>query len=95
MIRFRSGRTRRALDHIQPAHLARIRIAAFGEVAGIASKARESCVEEIGIERKDYVCFREVVARLHRLPECQLRAFKHIVAIYRLVNMPLGRRDTP
>ena len=55
MIRFRSCRTRRAFDHIQPAHLAGIRIAPLGEVPRVAREARESRIEEIGIERKNYI----------------------------------------
>ena len=61
-----------------------------GEVADVAGVAGESGVEEVGVERDDYVGFRKIVARLDRLSEGQLRAFEHVVAIDRLVDVPLG-----
>ncbi len=42
MIRLRPGRTRRALDHVKPAHAARIGVAPFGKVSRVAREARES-----------------------------------------------------
>src|SRR5206468_299587 len=42
MIRLSSRRTRRALDHIQPTHLAGIGITPLGEIARIACLTRKS-----------------------------------------------------
>ena len=92
MICLRPGRARRALDRIQPRHLFRIRIAALGEIARIARHSRESCREKIRIERNDDIRFREVVNRLHGLPESHSRAFINVVAIHWFPEMPLGFR---
>ena len=92
MVRLRAGRTRRALDHIQPVHLAGIGIAPLGEIPRVAREAGEARVQEIGVERENYVRIFQVVLRLHRLAERQLRAFEHVVAVHRLVHMPLGLR---
>ncbi len=91
MIRLHPGRSRRALDHVQPVHVA-VGIAALGEIADVARVAGKSGVEKISVERNDDVGLRKVVARLDRLAEGQLRAFEHVVAIDRLVDMPLGLR---
>ena len=69
-----------------------IGIAALGEVADVADVAGESGVEKVGVERDDHVGLFKVVARLDRLAESQLRAFEHVVAIDRLVDVPLGLR---
>ena len=61
-------------------------------IADVSRVAGESRVEEVGVERDDDVGFREVVARFDRLSERQLRAFEHVVAIHRLVDVPLGLR---
>src|ERR1035437_1425582 len=63
MIGLRTRRSRRALDYIQAVHRS-VRIAALGEVADVAGVAGESGVEEVGVERGDYVGFRKIVARL-------------------------------
>src|ERR1700733_510783 len=68
MIRLRSCRRRRALDHIQTIHR-RVWIAAAGEVADVFHVAGESGVEKVGGERDDYVGLFEIVARLDRLAE--------------------------
>ncbi len=91
MIRLGSRRRRRALDHVQAVH-GRIGIAAAGEVADVFHVAGESGVEEVGVEGDDYVGLREIVAGLDRLAEGQLRAFEDVVAIHRLVDVPLGLR---
>src|SRR5436305_15054311 len=93
MIRLRSRRAWRALDHIQPRHLLRIRIAALGENARIARHSRKPCREKIRIERNDDVSFQEVVNRHHRLPESHTSAFRNVVAIYWFPEMPLGPRE--
>ena len=92
MVRPRASRTWRALDYVQPAHLAGVGIAPLGEISDVTREAGESRVQKIGVERNDYVRFREVILRLHRLAEGQLCAFEHIVAVDRLVHMPLGLR---
>src|SRR5271168_5517743 len=91
MIRLSPGRRRRALDHIQPVHVA-IGIAALGEVADVADIPRKTRIQEVGVERDDYVGLLKIVARLDGLSEGQLRAFEHVVAIDRLINMPLRLR---
>jgi hypothetical protein len=91
VIRLRSRRRRRALDHIQPVHLA-VGIAALGEVADVADISRKTRIQEVGVERDDYIGLFKIVARLDRLAEGQLRAFEHVVAIHRLVHVPLGLR---
>ena len=42
MVRLRSRRARSALDHVQPAHLLGIGIAALGEITRITRHARKS-----------------------------------------------------
>ena len=91
MIRLRPRRRRRALDHVQPVHVA-VGIAALGEVADVADISRKTRIQKVGVERDDYVGLFKIVARLDRLAEGQLRAFEHVVAIDRLVHMPLGLR---
>ena len=88
----RAGRTGRALDHVQPAHIASIRIAPLGEVADVSRRTRKSRVQEIGIERNNYVGILQPVLRFNWLAEGHPRAFEHIVAVHRLVHMPLRLR---
>ena len=92
MIRLGSGRARRALDHIQTAHVATLRIAPLGKVADVARASGETRIQKVCVQREDYIRLREVVARLDRLPEGQLRPFEHVVAIHRLIHMPFGLR---
>src|SRR6202050_5636814 len=66
MIRLRSRRRRRTLDHVQPVHVA-IGITALGKVANVADVAGESGVEKIRVERDNYIGLSEIVARLNRL----------------------------
>ncbi len=91
VIRLHSRRTRRALDHIQPVHVP-IRITPSREITRVARRAGESRIEKIGVERNDDVGLRQVVARLNRLAERQLRAFNHVIAIDRFVDVPLRHR---
>ncbi|PYX22189.1 MAG: hypothetical protein DMG82_15290, partial [Acidobacteria bacterium] len=91
MIRFRPRRGRRALDCIKSAHVP-IGIAAARKIADVTRVARESCIQKIRVQRDDDVGFREVVPRLDRLTEGQLRAFEHVVAVHRLVDVPLRLR---
>ncbi len=89
MVRLCTRRTRRALDHVKPAHVAGIGIAPLRKISRVAREAGESRVEEIAVERENYVRVFQLVLRLHRLPERQLRAFEHVVAVCRLIDMPL------
>src|SRR5580692_167276 len=89
MIRLSPRARHPALDHIQPVHIAAIRIAAAGEVADVTDIPRKPRIQEIGIQRNNDVGLREIVARLDRLPKGQLRAFENVIAIYWLINMPL------
>src|SRR5262245_13698216 len=93
MIRLRPRCRWRALDNVKAAHLPGIGITAAGEIARIARHARESSREEIGVERDDYICFREIVGRLNRLPKGHACAFINVVAIDRLPEMPFGFRE--
>ena len=90
MIRLRSSRRHRALDHVQSAHLPRIGIAPFRKITCVAREARKSRVKKISVQREDHVCGVEVVDRLDWLAESHLRARVHVVAIDRLIHMPLG-----
>ena len=92
MIRLSSRRTRRALDHIQPTHLAGIGITLLGEIARIACLTRKSGGEKVGVQRDDHIGTIELVNRLDRLAEGHLRSRVNIVAIHRFVNMPFGLR---
>src|SRR5215467_1037576 len=92
MIRLRPRRGHRALDDVQPAHLAGIGIAAFGEIARITRLAGEPSQEEIRIQREYYVGSIELVNGLNRLAQGHPRTFINIVPIYRLVDMPLRFR---
>ncbi len=92
MVRLRSRRSRRALDRIEAAHVAGVRIAALGEIARVTRHSRESGIEKIGVERNDHVRGVELVSGLNRLAEGHLRARVNIVAIDRLIEMPLGLR---
>ena len=92
MIRLRPGRTRRALDHIKPAHLPGVGVAPLGKVPDVFRRAREARVQEVGVERENYVRILQLVLRLHRLTERQLRAFEHVVAVHRFIHVPLGLR---
>ena len=91
MIRLHPRRTRRALNHVQPAHLS-IGIAPAGEIADVARVAGEAGIQKVGVERDNHVGLREVVARLDGLAEGELRAFQRVVAIDWLVDMPLRLR---
>src|SRR5580700_6276442 len=91
MIRLRSRCTRRALDYVEPIHVA-VGVAAAREIADVARMAGESGGEEVGGERDDDVGLREVVARFDGLSEGHLGAFEDVVAIDRLVDVPLGLR---
>src|ERR1051325_3794239 len=90
MIRLRPRRTHPALNHIQAAHLASFRIAPLGKITNIFRRTGESSREEVGIERQNHISLREVIPRLNRLTKRQLRTLKYIVAIDRLIHMPLG-----
>ena len=90
MVRFCSRRSRRALDRIKAAHVAGIGIAAFRKISRVARHAGEAGVEKIGIERDDHIRSVELVSGLDRLTECHLRASVNIVAIDRLIEVPLG-----
>src|SRR5215467_9144357 len=92
MIRFRSRRTRSALDHIQAAHLPRVRITTSREISRIAGLARESGGEKVRVQRDNHIGSIELVNRLDRLTESHLCARINIVAIHRFVNMPSGLR---
>src|SRR5581483_7494383 len=94
MVRLCPGIRQRALDRVEPAHVARIGIAARGEIARIACHAGESSVEEIRVERNDYISRVELVRRLNRLTEGHTRTFIHVVTINRLPEMPLRLRET-
>src|SRR5438874_12554719 len=50
VIRLRSRRGHRALDHVQPVHLA-VRIAALGEIADVADISRKTRIQKVGVER--------------------------------------------
>ncbi len=52
----------------------------------------KSRVQEIGVERDNDVGVFQPVLRFHRLTESHLRALEHIVAIHRLIHMPLRLR---
>src|SRR5258708_39802608 len=90
MVRLHARRTRRALDHVQPGHLLRVRVATLGKIAGIARHAGISGIEKISVQRDDNVCSVELVLRLDRLAESHLRASIYIVAVYWLIEMPFG-----
>ena len=92
MIRFRAGRAHRALNYVQPAHIACVGIAALGEIADVSRGTWKSRVKEISIERNNYVRVLQLVLRLDRLAESHLCAFEHIVAIHRLIDVPLRLR---
>src|SRR5437016_13915500 len=84
-----SSRTRRAFDHIESPHVARIGVAPFGKISRIAREAGESRIKEIGVERENHVRILQLVLRLYRLPKRQLRAFNHMVAVCWLIDVPL------
>ena len=91
MIGLRPRRGRRALDRIKAAHVP-IGIAAARKIADVTRVARESCIQKIRVQRDDDVGFREVVPRLDRLAERELRAFEHVVAVHRFIHVPLRLR---
>src|ERR1700756_886661 len=88
MIRLRSRRTRRTLDPVQPVHVAG-GISAAREVSYVLHIARESCVQEVRVERDNDVGFRKVVPSFDSLTEGHLGTFENAIAIDRLVDMPL------
>src|SRR6185312_3997434 len=90
MVRLRPGICWRALDGIKPAHVAGVWIATLGKIACVARHSREARIQEIRVERDDYVSRVELVSSLNRLPKRHLRARVDIVAIDRLIEMPLG-----
>ena len=92
MVRLCARRTGRALDHIQPIHIAGIGIAPLGKIAGVAGEARKSRVEKVGVERENYVRVFQLVLSFHRLPECHPGALEHVVAVDGLIYVPLGLR---
>ncbi|MCG3121214.1 MAG: hypothetical protein ALAOOOJD_04214 [bacterium] len=95
VIRHRAGEGRAALDAVQTIHrICTIDHAALdGELAAI-SQAPGKIDEKIGIERQNDVGLIETVLRLDIIAEGQPAAFARIVAIGRLVLMPLrgGKR---
>ena len=78
----------RALDHVETTHVG-VGIALGGEIADVAHVARESRGHEIRVERDDGCGLGKIVAGFNGLTEDKLRAFEHVVAIHRLVDMPL------
>ena len=72
VIGLRARGTRRALDHIHAAHVAGIRIAALGEIAGVSRVPGKSGVQKIGVERNNDVGVLQLVLRFHWLAECHL-----------------------
>src|SRR5712692_2145650 len=75
MVRLRPRRTHRALDHIEPAHVAGIGITPLGKVADIPRAPRKARVQEICIQRKNHARILQLVLRLDWLAESHFRAF--------------------
>src|SRR2546428_5465717 len=82
MICLSSRRTRRALDHIQPTHLAGIGITPLGEIARIARLAREYGGEKVGDQRADQIGRDELINRPGRLAEGHIVARGTLFSIY-------------
>src|SRR5437660_12863211 len=83
-------RSRSTLNRIKTAHIAGIGIPALCEISRIARHSREAAIKEVRVERDDYVGGIELVSGLDRLAKGHSRAFIDVVAIDRLVQMPVG-----
>src|SRR5437016_4767780 len=68
-----SGGSRRALDRVEPVHVA-IGIAAHRKITRVTSESRKPCIQEISVQREDYVGTLQLVLRFHRLTVGHLRA---------------------
>ena len=93
MIRAGSGSRRCRFDYIQPVHIFLLftNPTTGDEVARILQRPRMRG-KEVGIERKNAICFAEVVDGIDRLTEGHHRAGARIVVVYRLILMPLRLR---
>src|SRR5262249_57153184 len=64
----------------------------LGKVARVAGKPRKPGVKKIGVQGNDHVRSIELVNRFNRLAKSHTRAIVDIVAINRLIDMPLRLR---
>src|SRR4051812_13971265 len=90
MVRLRPRVCRSALDGIEAAHVPGVGIAALGEITSVPCHSGEAGIQKVGIERDDYVGSIELVSGLNRLAKRHLRTRINVVAIHRLVEMPLS-----
>ncbi|MGN6182637.1 MAG: hypothetical protein ACTHQM_03170 [Thermoanaerobaculia bacterium] len=94
MIRDGAGVADAGLDRVEAIHrlrFVRAHFAARHEVARVAQVAR-SFIEEVGANRDDDICLREVVVGVDVAAECDAGTFAHVVAIDRFPLMPLHAR---